>query len=135
MGKYPEPCVGGLITNKKGELLLIKSPKWHNKYSMPAGHIELGETFKDALKREIKEEVGISVEILNFLTVQEAIFSDEYYKPKHFVFFDFLCKALSEDVKIDRREAVEFIWVNPRDALKMNIDSFLRKAIEKYLRM
>ena len=43
--KFPEPIVGGLIFNKKGELLLVKSPKWLNRYSIPGGHIEVGEDF------------------------------------------------------------------------------------------
>jgi nucleoside triphosphatase len=52
--QFPEPTVGALIFNQKEEILLIKSAKWHGKYVMPGGHIELGEKYQEALKREIK---------------------------------------------------------------------------------
>jgi len=133
--EYPEVSVGSLILNKKGELLLVKSHKWPgvNKYTMPGGHIEIGETVEEALKREIKEEVGLEIEPIKFLTVQDAIFSKEFFKPKHFIFLDFLCESPTSRVKLDNDELQEYLWVNPENALNLNIDSFTRKTIEKYL--
>jgi len=86
--KYPEPTVGGLILNTKGELLLVESPKWKRGYTIPGGHVELGETLVGALHRELKEEVGLKVEEPELLMIQEAIFSKEFYRKRHFVFFD-----------------------------------------------
>ena len=74
---FPEPTVGGLIVNNEGKILLAKSHKWFDKYTLPGGHIEIGETMEEALKREVKEEVGLDVEVIEFLTMQEAIFSAE----------------------------------------------------------
>lgn len=135
--KYPEISVGALILNKKREILLVKSWKWPgvNKYTMPGGHIEAGERIEEALKREVKEEVGLEIKPLKFLTIQEAIFSKEFYKPKHFIFLDFLCESLKSRVKLDRKELQEYLWVNPKKALNLNIDSFTRKTIKKYLEM
>jgi len=111
MKRYPEISVGGLILNNKGEILLVKSQKWPgiNKYTMPGGHIEIGETIEEALKREIKEEVGLEIKPIKFLTFQEAIFSKEFFKPKHFVFLDFLCKPLTSRVKLDNDELGIFV--------------------------
>lgn len=123
--------------NDEGEVLLVRSPKWPgvDKYTMPGGHVEIGETIEEALKREIKEEVGLEVELVKFLTLQEAIFSKEFFKPKHFIFLDYLCKSSTSDVKVDGKELQEHMWVNPKNALKLNIDSFTRKTIKKYLEM
>ena len=48
--------VAALVTNEAGEILLVKSP-WRG-WEYPGGLIEPGETFQDALKREVREEAG-----------------------------------------------------------------------------
>lgn len=133
--KYPEPTVGALIFNKQGELLLVKSPKWFDKYTIPGGHVELGEDLKTALVREVKEEVGLDVEVKEFLDWQEAIYSKEFYKPKHFIFFEYYCTTNNSEVKIDGREITDFIWVDPKKALKMDTDSFTSRSIKQYFKL
>jgi len=49
---YPEIGVGALISNKQGKILLVKSPKWFDKYTIPGGHVELGENLEVALIRD-----------------------------------------------------------------------------------
>jgi nucleoside triphosphatase len=130
---YPEPTVGALIVNKEGKILLAKSHKWFDKYTLPGGHIELGETMEEALKREVKEEVGLDVEVVDFLTMQEAIYAKEFYKKKHFIFFDFLCRAGDQLVKLDHDEIQDFIWEYPGAAFNLSLDSFTWKTVAKYL--
>ena len=72
---FPEPTVGALIVNNEGKILLAKSHKWFDKYTLPGGHIEVGESMIDAVRREVKEEVGLDVEVVEMLLVQEAIFA------------------------------------------------------------
>ena len=133
--KFPEPTVGALIVNKKGEILLVKSPKWFDKYTIPGGHVDLGEDFESALVREIKEEVGLNIEVKDFVNWQEAIYSKEFYKPKHFIFFDFYCAAKNTNVKVDGREITDYIWVDPKKALKLSTDSFTRRSIQEYFNL
>ena len=130
---YPEPTVGALIVNKEGKILLTESHKWFNKYTLPGGHIEVGETMKEAVIREVKEEVGLDVEVGDMLLMQEAIFAEEFWKRKHFIFFDFLCKSKDQPVKLDGHELQEYLWEYPGAAFKLNLDSFTRKTLEKYL--
>ena len=130
---YPEPTVGALIVNKEGKILLTKSHKWFDKYTLPGGHIEVGETMKEAVIREVKEEVGLDVEVGDMLLMQEAIFAEEFWKRKHFIFFDFLCKSKDQPVKLDGNELQEYLWEYPGAAFKLNLDSFTRKTLEKYL--
>ena len=64
---YPEPTVGALIINNKKEILLVKSHKWlNNKYSVPGGHVEIGESFEEAIIREVKEETGLALRFPKF---------------------------------------------------------------------
>src|SRR5437660_3751787 len=130
---YPEPTVGALIVNKEGRILLTTSHKWFDKYTLPGGHIEVGETMKGAVILEVKEEVGLDVEVADMVLTQEAIFAREFWKKKHFIFFDFLCKSKDQQVKLDGRELQEYLWEYPGAAFKLNLDSFTRKTLEKYL--
>jgi nucleoside triphosphatase len=130
---FPEPTVGALILNDCGQILLVKSNKWKNRFSLPGGHVELGETVKEALKREVKEEISLEIELIRFLQFQEAIYSQEFYKPKHFIFLDFLCKARITDVKVDNIEIQDVVWVDPGKALEMNVEPFTRRTITRYL--
>jgi len=130
---YPEPTVGALIVNKEGKILLTKSHKWFDKYTLPGGHIEVGETMKEAIIREVKEETGLDVEVAELLLMQEAIFAGEFWKRKHFIFFDFLCKSGDQQVKLDGRELQEYVWEYPGAAFRPELDSFTRKTLEKYL--
>jgi nucleoside triphosphatase len=132
-GRYPEPTVGGLILKRDGQVLLTKSSKWRNRFTLPGGHVELGETVEEALKREIREEVGLEVRPIRFLLMQEAIFSEEFFKPKHFIFLDYLCEAETAEVKMDGDEVQASVWVDPGKALEMDVDSFTRRTISRYL--
>lgn len=133
--QYPEVTVGALIFNRQDKLLLVKSPKWLDKYTIPGGHIELGEDFKTALVREVKEEVGLDIEVKDLLNWQEAIYSKEFYKPKHFIFFDFYCTTNSAKVKIDGREITDYIWIDPKKALKTSLESFTRRRLGEYFKL
>jgi nucleoside triphosphatase len=131
--QYPEPTVGTLIFNPEGKILLIKSHKWKNKYVIPGGHIKLGEKMVDALKREIKEETGLEIYDIEFITFQEFIFGEEFWKKKHFIFFDFACKTNSTEVKLNH-EGQDFVWVTLDEALKLDVEPYTRKTIQEYLK-
>ena len=59
--------VAALVTNERGEILLVNSP-WRG-WEYPGGLIEPGETFQEALHREIQEEAGVEVEITGFVGI------------------------------------------------------------------
>jgi len=131
---YPEATVGALIVNDKGEILLVRSYKWGKKYTVPGGHIELGERSEAAIKREVKEEVGLDVEPVKLLLVQEAIFPVDYVKHEHYIFMDYLCRSKSSAVKVDREEIQEYLWVRPDRALELELESFTRNLVAEYLK-
>jgi len=131
---YPEATVGALIVNSNGEILLVKSYKWGSKYTVPGGHIELGERSEVAVRREVKEEVGLEVEPVRILLVQEAIFPADYIKHEHYIFLDYLCRATSSTVKLDGKEIQDYVWTDPNDALQLELESFTRNLVEEYVK-
>jgi len=133
---YPEPAVGALVFDGKGRILMCKSPKWGNRFIVPGGHVETGETLEQALRREIKEETGLEVSGIKFLVFFECIFSKEFHKRKHLLFFDFVCRAKKpEELRIDNLELTEAIWIEPERALKeLDLEHYTRKDIEEFLK-
>lgn len=130
--RYPEPTVGALIFNQEGKVFLMTSPKWQGKYSLPGGHVELGETLEEAVKREIKEETNLDVFDIKFLMIQEAVFSEEFYKKKHFVFLDYICKTENTEVILDKREGTDYVWVTIDEALKLSLNPYTKNTILEY---
>lgn len=130
--KFPEVTVGALIFNNEGKIFLMKSHKWHGKYVVPGGHVELGERIEATLKREVKEETGLDIYDIKFLGVQELVFDNVFWKKKHFVFLDFACKTNGKEVKLDS-EGQEYAWVSLKDAFKLPVEPYTRKTIESYI--
>jgi nucleoside triphosphatase len=130
---YPEATVGALVVNEKGEVLIVRSSKWKNKFTVPGGHIELGERAEDAIKREVKEETGLDIEPLKLLLVQQAIYPKDYHKHQHFVFMDYVCKTQGSEVRLDQRELQDYVWMKPEDALNLDLEEYTRNFVVKYL--
>ena len=60
--------VKALILNSKGNILLAFN---NNTYQFPGGHVDEGEEIDECMKREIREEVGIDVEVNDpFLSIE-----------------------------------------------------------------
>lgn len=100
-------CVGGAILNDAGKVLLQKRAD-RNTWGFPGGVMELGESFSEALKREVKEETGLNVDIIRLLGVYSD-YSDEYPngdKAQPIVLF-FLCKVNSGELTVDYDETLE----------------------------
>lgn len=129
---FPEVTCGALIFNKEGKVLLVKSHKWRDKYVMPGGHIELGEKIEQAVVREVKEETGLDVYDIQFVCWQEFIFDDNFYKRRHFIFFDYSCQTDQNEVILND-EAEEYMWTDLKKALPI-VEPYTKHAIEKYLK-
>ncbi len=79
------PSVYGLVLN--GDQLLLAKAQTTRKYVLPGGGIELGEQVEAALKREVWEETGITVEVGAFLHFHTDLF---YYDPTELALQGFL---------------------------------------------
>ena len=115
--------VAGLVTNDDGNVLLINSP-WRG-WEYPGGLIEPGETFQDALRREIREEAGVEVEITGFVGICKNV-------EKDIVNIDFTCRYTSGELTTSS-ESSEVVWVTPEEALQMVTFPLTKKRLVNML--
>lgn len=74
----------GIFVFKDGKFLMIQRQGAHGagSWSIPGGHLEFGESFKDTAIREVKEETGLDIKNVRFGAVTNDYFETE---DKHYV--------------------------------------------------
>jgi len=132
---YPQrPWLGvGGVVFRGEEVLLVKRGRDPGKgrWSIPGGAVALGETVKTALIREIREETGLDVKVLDLVEVFERIIPDDQGRILyHFVVLDYRCTLLGGRLKAqsDAAEAGFF----PLAVLKdLNLPEYTEQVIRK----
>ncbi len=108
-----------VILEQDGKILLAKHKRGNFEYwVIPGGTVEEGETVRSAGIREIREETGLTIEILKLAFVSEVI--DESGK-KHIIDFFFKGSIIAGELKKgnDRRlEEIKFVPLSELDRLK-----------------
>ncbi|MCD8507478.1 NUDIX domain-containing protein [Candidatus Woesebacteria bacterium] len=113
--------VGALIFNDEGHLLLTlrgeKAKNERGKWEIPGGAVEFGETIEQALKREIKEELDIEIEVTEMLQLCDHIIPDE---DQHWVSPTYICKIIDgEPRNLEPGKCDEIGWFSLEDAEKL----------------
>ena len=91
--KRPIVCVGGLIF-RDDSVILVRRAKDPGRglWSIPGGAVKVGETLTEALIREMREEVGLAIEVGPLVEVFERIVRDDDDRIMyHYVIMDYLC--------------------------------------------
>jgi 8-oxo-dGTP diphosphatase len=109
--EYPDrPVVGiGGVVIENGRALLIRrnNEPLRGQWSIPGGYLELGESLKDGVARELLEETGLQVRVLDLIEVFDRVYRDpdesdprNRQGPKfHFVIVDYLCERISGEAR------------------------------------
>lgn len=119
------------IIRKDNKILVIKrSAKeevFEKLWDIPGGRMNFGEMPKDALIREIHEETGLEVNILNPFTVWSFMASEDL----QVIGITMLADYVSGEVKLSE-EHTEYKWIAPKEFEKLDTNSSLKKEIAKY---
>ena len=108
--EYPErPVVGvGGVIVDRGRTVLIRrgTEPLLGEWSIPGGTIEIGETIEEAVRRELREETGLEVRILDLIELFDRIYpqdgaaAHDNRKPRyHYVIADYLCELVGGEAR------------------------------------
>lgn len=131
----PTVAVGALIINEQQEILFIERSKNPGKglLGLPGGFVDAGETAEAAVVREIKEEVGLVVQQLEYLTTFPNVY--QYKGVANDILDVFFVSRISDipNLQLQASEVVDAFFGAPAaDFLsRMAFDSN-RLAIEFY---
>jgi len=111
-GNTPACAVGAIVLDR-GELLLVQrdhAPAL-GQWSLPGGRVDWGETLREAVAREVREETGIDIEVEGLAGIAERILPDDDGKIEfHYVILDFWAKPRSHDIEA-ADDASDARWV------------------------
>jgi 8-oxo-dGTP diphosphatase len=98
-------------------------------YSVPAGHLDGGETVREATAREGREEVGVQIEAddMSFSTVMHRLEDDERVD-----FFVHIHKWIGEPFNAEPEKCDDLRWVDI-DQLPENTIPYIRRALHNHL--
>ncbi len=108
MGERSRPTIGvGAIVVRDGSLLMVRRGREPGKdlWSIPGGRLEHGEYIVDAIKREVREETGLEVDVGDLMGILELPRDD------HLVILDHRATVVGDPSPTAGDDAAEVRWV------------------------
>lgn len=133
--EYPERpivAVGGVVVHE-GRVLLIRRGQrpMEGRWSIPGGIVELGETIADAVARELKEETGVCVRVLDLIEIYEKVARDGAgIAQYHFVILDYRCEFV-EGTASAGGDVTEVMWVTEQQLESLGLTAAAKGVIQK----
>ena len=135
--EFPEtPLVGvGAVIVQDDRVLLIRRGQAPllGEWSLPGGVLECGETLREAVVREVREETGLEVETGEMLGVYERVIRSEDGRVRyHYVLIDFLCRPVAGHPKAGT-DAADVRWFLRRELPGLKLPADTLEVIERGL--
>jgi len=108
-------AVGAVIEDGKGRILLVRhKPErggfWQGKWICPGGELELGEEIDAGIKREIKEETNLEIDLVKALAPFDRIVKSAEGVNLHVVYIDYIANLVSGELEVGS-DVGEALWV------------------------
>ncbi len=103
------------------------------RFDVPGGRVQPGERFDEGLRREIQEETGLNVDIVQPFFVNEwrPVVRGEQWQ---IVGIFFVCRAENESVQLSK-DHQHFEWINPRDYKNYQLIENLHPAFDAFAKL
>jgi len=127
--------VGALIVDDQGRLFLsrrgVEAKNERGLWEFPGGSVEYGEKLAEALRREMREEYGLEIQVGDLLDVVDHILPEE---GQHWVSPTFICTVISGEPHIlEPAKCAEIGWFAP-DQVPEGLTMTTRINLEHYRR-
>ncbi|MFC1939102.1 NUDIX domain-containing protein [Chloroflexota bacterium] len=115
--------VGAVIEDDAGRLLLVKHiPErggfWQGKWICPGGKLEPGETIREGIKREVREETRLEIDLVSPLPPFDTIVRADDEVSLHVVYIDYLARVAGGELKLGS-DVGEAMWVEKKRISQM----------------
>jgi len=129
------PVTVHLLFFRENQVLLLRrfnTGYADGQYSVPAGHLDGGETVMDAAAREAEEEVGVNIEAghMTFSTVMHRMEGNQ--EDERVDFFVHVHHWQGEPFNAEPEKCDDLRWVDFRD-LPLNIVPYVKQALRNHL--
>lgn len=123
----PKPCIVVAVIKDDKILLLKQSYIFKNSKVLVSGYVTNGETVEETVCREVKEETGITAEVIKYL-------GSEYLASKEIIMLTFMARYVEGE--INKSSEVEWVeWGQIEDALcEMKEDEIGKRVVRKVLK-
>ena len=133
--EYPSRpiCGVGIVVFHHQKVLLIRrgKPPRQGDWSIPGGKQKLGETIREAARREVQEETGIEIGPLKLVDVVDSIFKDSQQRIQyHYSLIDWMGEYHS-GILIASDDAVDAKWFNVKELQTLGLWDKTLEIIKK----
>lgn len=136
--EYPQrPIPGvGVVVCKGDAVLVIQrgNPPRRGDWGIPGGAVELGETWREAAQREVREECGIEIVLGDVIDAVDMIFRDGDGRVQyHYTLVDFVADYVSGDLRA-ATDVLDARWLPLSEVSTFELPEVTRKVIQKALK-
>jgi ADP-ribose pyrophosphatase YjhB (NUDIX family) len=135
--------VGGVIIDDARALLIRRgSEPLLGEWSIPGGMLELGETLEQGVARELLEETGLSVRIIELIEVFDRIYFESTAGPTdakkgprfHYVIVDYLCERVGGEA-IAGSDVTDLVFAGEDELDKYKLTETATRILKKAFAM
>lgn len=121
-------AVSMIVVNREETKILLIEQYHSTRNILVAGYVNIGESLENAVKREIKEEVGLDVISLRFN-------KSEFHSRSNTLMNNFIAVVNDENIKIKEDEVDKAFFIDKNDAIKkIAPNSLAKRFLENYLK-